>query len=88
MDKLLDKRIHNQIRNWVLIGTASTILLVITSLNTYYNTSFRIINEAFLLVQLVILLISIIYFMKVQKWKKELKLEEKYAVQEQVVVEE
>jgi hypothetical protein len=68
----IDKRIKTSMRNWKLIGAITIILIEITLLLIHYNIGYNRINEGSLLVQFVILIVFIIYFVKLQKRKKEL----------------
>ena len=67
----IEKRIQNQLRDWVLIGLASIILMII-SIITYHRLGYSIINWILVLIQFGIFIISIIYFIKMLKLKNQL----------------
>ena len=82
MIESLDKQVHKQLRNWVLIGAAAAIFLGFSYLNIYFKTGSNTIYYITAFVDFTVLVISIIFYIRVQNWKKamiewEQELEEK-----------
>ena len=73
IEKPSDEKIKTGMRNFKLIGVTAVILIAITLLDIYYIGLDHVINGGFLAIQFVILIVAIINFMKLQKWKKEFK---------------
>jgi large-conductance mechanosensitive channel len=70
MTESFEKQVHKQLRNWVLIGVGAAIFLGVSFLNIYFKIGSNTISYVTAFIDFTVLVISIIFFIRVQKWKK------------------